>query len=205
MVVRTALLSELEAEPKQEGRASFFFFDTRFAKESVKVLPGEHYVSNKDVVIGTVLGSCVAACIYDTGARVGGMNHFMLPDGDSGSGRFGTFAMEVLINELIKLGARRGSLESKVFGGGAMRAGVSTDIGKLNVEFVERFLSTERIPLISKDVLEQYPRRVVMFPTSGKVMVKRLAPTAVTNSDDERRYAARVARRVRSGGEVELF
>ena len=129
----------------------------------------------------TTLGSCIAACLWDRDARVGGMNHFMLPDGGQATpaaGATARFAMELLINEMMKRGATRGTLEAKVFGGGQVIAGMnSINVGERNTRFVLDYLQTERIPVVSKDVLDIYPRKVCFLPASGKAMVKRLAPT----------------------------
>lgn len=203
----TPRLLHLRALPRREGQASFAFFDHAFQTEAVKVLPGEYFVYNEDISIQTVLGSCVAACIYDRGAGLGGMNHFLLPEGDDSSARFGVHAMEVLINELLKRGARRGSLEAKVFGGASVIQGMSAiNVGRQNVDFVERFLANERIPIVSKDVLGNNPRRVCLFPKSGKAMVKKLAATAAVEVVTvETSYRSRVAVRGAAGGSVELF
>jgi chemotaxis protein CheD len=106
------------------------------------------------------------------------MNHFMLPEGAGDSGRYGSYAMELLINELMKKGASRLTLEAKIFGGGAVIGGMSSiNVGERNTQFVIDYLQTERIPIVSRDVLEIYPRKVCFLPASGKAMVKRLAPT----------------------------
>ena len=112
-------LEALRQRPKQAGQASFFYFDSHFQYDAVKVLPGEYFVSGDELVITTVLGSCIAACLWDTHMRVGGMNHFLLPDSDAPdvTGRYGSYAMELLINELLKRGARRENLQAKIFGG----------------------------------------------------------------------------------------
>ena len=113
VVVRDSCLDELKARPRRPGQAGFFFFDHHFQHNAVKVLPGEYFASNESMVIMTVLGSCIAACLWDSRMQVGGMNHFMLPDsGGNGqdSGRYGSYAMELLINEMLKLGARRETL-----------------------------------------------------------------------------------------------
>ena len=174
MIQATPLLAELKRRPRREGEASFFFFDHGFNAEACKILPGEFFVYNQDIVIQTVLGSCVAACICDRGVGVGGMNHFMLPDGDDSSARYGVFAMEVLINDILKAGGRRGSLEAKVFGGAAVIQGMTQlNVGKQNVAFVERFLDNERIPIVSKDVQ-------VAGGTTKTVLL--VAPTSVDNA-----------------------
>src|SRR5262245_12590668 len=109
---KSSRLEALKAAPRRPGEASFFFYDAFFKSDAVKVLPGEYFVYDEDITIMTTLGSCIAACLWDRSARVGGMNHFMLPDstggglGESG-GRYGSYAMEVLINELLKRGATR--------------------------------------------------------------------------------------------------
>ena len=199
-------LERLKSATRRPGEASFFFYDAHFRNDAVKVLPGEFFVYNRDIVIQTVLGSCVAACIADRGAGVGGMNHFMLPDGDDSSARYGVFAMEVLINDILKAGGRRGSLEAKVFGGAAVIQGMTQlNVGKQNVAFVERFLNDERIPIVSKDVLDIYPRKVCFLPKTGRAMVKKLAPaTSPTVVREETTYRSRVQQK-EPAGSVELF
>ena len=205
--VRSVRVERLRAQLRKPHEASFFFYDAFFKADAVKVLPGEYFVHDEDVLIMTTLGSCIAACLWDRNARVGGMNHFMLPEGTGAGiegGRYGSFAMELLINELLKRGASRATLEAKVFGGAAVISGMSSlNVGERNTRFVFDYLQTERIPVVSKDVLEIYPRKVCFFPASGKAMVKRLAPTnpdAVLALD---RAAAQQARS--SAGSVDLF
>src|SRR3954469_16122560 len=201
-------LAELRNRPQRDHQASFVFWDPSFGCASVKVLPGEFYVHDQDVAITTTLGSCVAACLHDPGAGVGGMNHFMLPDaGDAAAGgRFGAFAMELLINELLKRGARRGSLQAKVFGGGqVMKSLAGTLIGEKNVAFVQAFLAQERIPILGKDVLDVYPRKVCLFPTSGKALCRRLPAAQVVQTEaQEARYRAELVQQPSSGA-IELF
>jgi len=205
----TPTIQELRGAPRRTGEASFFFFDQRFQFNAVKVLPGEYFVSDENMVIQTVLGSCIAACLWDSRTHVGGMNHFMLPEGDGAdqSGRYGSYAMEVLINEMMKLGARRETLQAKVFGGGQVMANFSTlNVGERNTEFVQSYLATERIPVIAEDVLDIYPRKVVFFPVTGKAMVKRLAhvhPDLL--ADEKARGSAAVVVRTHHGGSVDLF
>ncbi|MDB6002592.1 MAG: chemotaxis protein CheD, partial [Rhizobacter sp.] len=162
---RTPRLDKLKAAPRKPGEASFFFFDAHFQSEAVKVLPGEYFVYTEDILIMTTLGSCIAACLYDRNAKVGGMNHFMLPEGSGDSGRYGSFAMELLINEMMKCGASRLTMEAKVFGGGQVISGMSSmNVGERNTSFVVDYLKTERIPIVSKDVLDIYPRKVCFLP-----------------------------------------
>ena len=203
-------LEQLKAMPRRPGQASFFFYDAHFRNEAVKVLPGEFFVYAEDILIMTTLGSCIAACLWDRDKRVGGMNHFMLPEGSGGGndgGRYGSYAMELLINEMIKRGANRSSMEAKVFGGGAVVSGMnSINVGEQNTKFVLDYLRTERIAVVSKDVLDIYPRKVCFLPASGKAMVKRLASANTEQLLAQERAAARAVVPEKSGGgTVDLF
>ena len=199
-------LSALKAQQRKPGEASFFY-DAFFKNDAVKILPCEYFVYHDDILIMTTLGSCIAACLWDREAKIGGMNHFMLPEGDAGSGRYGSYAMELLINEMMKQGASRSTMEAKVFGGGQVIEGMnSMNIGERNTAFVVDYLKTERIPIMSKDVLGSHPRKVCFLPRSGKAMVKRLAasnPAALVAQD--RAAASQAAPQSASGGSVDLF
>ncbi len=194
-----------------EHLASNRYFDRKFAAEAVKVLPGEYFVTATNVLMVTVLGSCVSACIRDREKGIGGMNHFMLADAGeasalSASARYGTYAMEILINHLLKMGARRDNLEAKVFGGGRVMATLSSSqVGERNARFVKAFLRTEGIPTAAEDLLDSYPRKVYFFPESGRVLVKKLLrmhnDTLIRR---EKEYAARLAE-APVAGEIELF
>lgn len=200
-------LEQLKAQPRRPGEASFFFYEAHFKSDAVKVLPGEYFVHDEDVLIMTTLGSCIACCLWDRERHIGGMNHFMLPDGGGAAdgGRYGSFAMELLINEMLKRGASRPALEAKVFGGGAVISGMnSINIGERNTRFVMDYLKTERIPVVSKDVMDVYPRKVCFFPASGKAMVKRLASSNTEALVAQDRAAAR-APAPAAGGTIDLF
>jgi chemotaxis protein CheD len=199
--------------------ASNLYFDNHFKKPGVKLLPNEFYMTSEDMVLVTVLGSCVAACINDRTAGIGGMNHFMLPDdgsdashASSDSMRYGAYAMEVLINELIKRGGRRERFEAKVFGGGAVLAGMTTiNIGDRNSEFVRRYLALEKIRIVAEDLQGAHPRKVAFMPRTGQVMVKKLK-TQQETSVVEREQALvrstpeeRAQRLARARARVELF
>lgn len=194
-----------------EHLASNRYFDRHFDTDAAKILPGEYFVSGDNMLLVTVLGSCVAACIHDVDSGVGGMNHFMLPD-DGGretvttSARYGSYAMEVLINHLLKMGARRNRLEAKVFGGGAVMASLaSSNVGVRNAEFVLDYLKTEKIPIVAKDLLDSYPRKVYYFPQNGRVLVKKLHRVHnETLFSRERDYKERLAGGP-IAGDVELF
>jgi chemotaxis protein CheD len=191
--------------------ATNVYYDRTFDCDAAKILPGEYYYTQQNMLIVTVLGSCVAACIRDRVTGLGGMNHFMLPDGgDSGpvsaSMRYGTFAMEVLINDLLKAGARRESLEAKVFGGGAVLRGFTAmNVGERNATFVTNFLKTEKIPVLAEDLNDIYPRKVYFFPRTGKVLVKKLMQTHNdTLAKRELDYASRL--KVEPvAGDIDLF
>ena len=155
------------------------YYDKNFGIEAVKLLPGEYYVTARDMVLVTVLGSCVAACIRDRFSGIGGMNHFMLP-GESGdllssSARYGAYAMEKMINELLKMGAKRINLEAKLFGGGNVLHGfIVANVGERNAEFAINYLRNEKVAIVAQDLLDIYPRKVYFFPSSGRVRVKQL-------------------------------
>jgi chemotaxis protein CheD len=165
------------------------------------------------MLLVTVLGSCVAACIRDRQTGVGGMNHFMLPDSNQDADtmvglptRYGTYAMEVLINQLLKIGAKRSNLEAKIFGGGNVLRGFTvSNVGQKNSSFVKEFLALEKIPIVAEDLLDIYPRKVYFFPQSGRVLVKKLK--SVHNNtivDREKDYSSRL-RQSKVEGDVELF
>ncbi len=202
---------DLATSPAPECFARHLYHDNAANRDAVKLLPGEYYVSREPMLLTTVLGSCVAACIRDVRLGIGGMNHFMLPDSDasnpaSNSARYGTYAMEVLINHLMKLGARREHLEAKVFGGGNVMSELTlSNVGHRNAEFVVEFLRTEGIRIVARDLADVHPRKVNFFPATGKAFVKRLAATGADQLIvRERDYRSRIARRQPSG-EIELF
>ncbi len=193
-------------DPHDDHLASNRYYDRKFETEAVKLLPGEYFATTSNLALVTVLGSCVSACLLDREKGIGGMNHFMLAEGDGASARYGTFAMEVLINHLYKLGARRGKLEAKVFGGGRIMSGLTaTRVGDRNAHFVLDFLKTEGIPVLAQDLLDIHPRKVYFFPNNGRVLVKKLVRQHNdTLSRREREYAARLVEAPTSG-EIELF
>ena len=152
---------------------------------AAKILPGEYYVTKNNEAITTVLGSCVSACIRDKVIGIGGMNHFMLPMNKSVSkeevaamsdaARYGNFAMEKMINDILKHGGTRGNLAVKIFGGGRVLKNMqSLDIGNGNINFVRDYIVTEELTLVGEDVGDVFPRKVIYFPKTGKVKVKKL-------------------------------
>lgn len=184
---------------------------------AARILPGEYYVTPENELITTVLGSCISACIRDRKLGIGGMNHFMLPAGSSEAldaqdpnepvslaTRYGNFAMEHMINDILKQGGKKQNLEAKVFGGGRILHKLS-DVGLRNIRFVHEYLATEGIPLLSDDVGDIHPRKVVYFPATGRALVKRLRhmhnDTLVRREDD---YRKRI-RQEPEQGDIELF
>jgi chemotaxis protein CheD len=214
------LLNRAAAVPKPDALHGFEkiqrYWDPGTKCWTAKILPGEYYVTRDAEAINTVLGSCISACIRDKGIGMGGMNHFMLPeDNEAGSGswnkadggastRYGSYAMESLINELLKLGARRERLEVKLFGGGKILP-TMTDVGERNIAFAKSFLRTEALKIVAEDVGDIFPRRVVYFPETGRVMLKHLrAVESKTVAAGESSYRATVGKQT-EGNDVELF
>ncbi|MCP4595461.1 MAG: chemotaxis protein CheD [Neptuniibacter sp.] len=162
------------------------FWEPRWDCYAVKVKPGDFYVSNSGIVITTVLGSCISACIHDPVAGYGGLNHFMLPDsGTQGdldrSMRYGLFAMEQLINELMKHGCQRERMQVKLTGGGDMMGGLTTRIGQQNIDFILKYIQDEGLSLEASDLGGDQARRVAYFPTEGRMLVNKL-----DHRDDQR-------------------
>lgn len=191
------------------------FWDPTHSCMTVKVLPGEFYVSAQEEMISTVLGSCVSACIRDNVRGIGGMNHFMLPEPMSGerndwslavgrAARYGSDAMEQLINAVLKAGGKREALTVKIFGGGRVLTQM-TDVGQRNIAFVKRYLETEHLPIVAADVGDIYPRQLQFFPASGRVRVRQLRSQRDAElAANEQRYLKRLANDPIKG-EVELF
>jgi chemotaxis protein CheD len=183
--------------------------DRHFDIDAAKIGPGEYYITQRDMMIVTVLGSCVSACMRDPVAKVGGMNHFMLPDRDvvgplSASARYGAYAMEVLINQLFALGAKRERLEAKVFGAARVLPGMS-DIGERNAAFAIDYLKRESIRVLAEDLGSTEPCKIYFFAQTGRVMLKRLKSLRNdTIVKRERDYAKRLDK-ISSGGTADLF
>jgi chemotaxis protein CheD len=181
------------------------FFHAGEAAWHVQITQGDAYVSAdpKDVLT-TVLGSCIAACIRDPKAGVGGMNHFLVPDGagrDADARRFGVNAMEILINSLLQQGAQRHRLEAKLFGGASVIAGLS-DVGAANAAFAERYLADEGIAHVGGHLRGFHPRRIQYWPVSGRARQLAL-PKAETLAVARRETAA--AAHHQEAHDVELF
>lgn len=192
------------------------FWDVKHNVSAAKILPGEFYVTDSGEMITTVLGSCISACIRDTKYGFGGMNHFMLPGCNSNhSGnwssaaaletRFGVAAMENLINEVLKLGGRKSNFEVKLFGGGDIMNMKSVSIGNRNIQFAMDFVSEEGLQIAAKDLGGPDPRKVMYFPETGKVLVKRLKSVQTAAiAAEETRYSSNFEEKSTCGS-IELF
>lgn len=167
------------------------------------VIQGSHHVgSSPDDVLTTVLGSCISICLHDRRAGVGGMNHFLLPGDPSrnkGEARYGINAMELLINAMLKAGARPGQLEAKVFGG-ANATGSRVPVGEMNAKFAFWFLENEGIPCVARDVGGTHARKLRYWPNSGHAQIM-LLPSAPTLSEPAPRRRPSAA----PAGEPDLF
>jgi len=192
------------------------YWDTSHGYYSAKILPGQYYVSKNDELIATVLGSCISVCVTDKVAGIGGMNHFMLPvysrdQADSWGStvisaetRYGNFAMEHMINDVIKHGGVKSRLELKVIGGGRVMDQM-TDIGLRNISFVYDYIANERLLLVKEDVGDRYPRKVLFHVKTGKVKVRKLKKvnnSTLLQRDNE--YLSKLNAET-VGGSVDLF
>ncbi|MBV1872696.1 MAG: chemoreceptor glutamine deamidase CheD [Gammaproteobacteria bacterium] len=191
------------------------FWDPAHGKISAKIQPGEVYVTVSGELISTVLGSCISVCMYDPAAGVAGMNHFMLPrdktdkntiDKCSNPARYGNWAMEFLINEMLKAGAKKDRLETKIFGGGKVLADMEfMDIGQRNIDFVFSYLVQEGLHIGPKDVGGEYPRKVLFFGDTGQVKVKKIKERKDQNISGRERDYAKVITAAPKQGDITLF
>jgi chemotaxis protein CheD len=173
--------------------------DSRFPHEIAVILPGEFFVSPDPMIVYTVLGSCVSACIRDPVAGVGGMNHFMLPrpkeagnDSWGESTRYGSHAMESLINAIIKRGGSKSRLEIKLFGAGRIYDS-NIDVGVRNAEWVLDYLRAEGLTACKTDLGDVFPRKIYYFTESGRVLMKRIERVKNhTIAEHENEYAAKI-------------
>lgn len=194
------------------------YWDRQHQAFAAKILPGEFYVSNHGEMVVTVLGSCISTCVRDTVHGVGGMNHFMLPkkhnekDHDNAqlladAARYGNWAMEYLINNILKNGGERRNLEAKIFGGGRVLQGMdSIDIGARNAEFAVEYMAREAIKVVAQDVGDVCPRKVLFFSDTGKVKVRKIKKLDnATLVKRERAYSNEISHDEGTGGEIDLF
>ncbi|MDI9245621.1 chemoreceptor glutamine deamidase CheD [Marinobacter sp. CHS3-4] len=202
-------MTDLRAADQHPERAGNLYYDGHFKRSAVKLLPGEYYATRDNRLLCTVLGSCVAACLRDRQAKIAGMNHFLLAStaDTEASARYGIHAMELLINQMLKLGASRQRLEAKLFGGANMMHSQSrNNIGAQNARFAQKFMSDEGIPVVSHDLFGDYARKIWFLPDTGKVMMRRLTKT---RNDTVLRREVDLGRKLSAespqAGDVELF
>lgn len=193
------------------------YWDHHYGSYVAKILPGEYYVTCQDEILMTVVGSCVSACIRDSVCGIGGMNHFLLPvhissvnekweqTRVSAACRYGNFAMENMINEILKHGGRKQHLEVKLFGGGRIVANMS-NIGQQNIDFVKNYIRMEGLTLLAEDLGDIYPRKIVFFPNNGRVRVKKLRAMEQASLEMERENKYRQTLENRPvEGDIDLF
>ncbi len=190
------------------------YWDRQNNRYAAKLLPGEVYATASDELITTVLGSCIAVCIHDPVLKIGGMNHFMLPDSTAGdampsilaeSARYGSYAMEFLINNLLKMGAKRADLQLKLFGGGKILPSLS-DVGERNIEFINRYVEQEELAVLAWDLGGDYPRKINFYPTTGRARMKKFNQLHNTTLiERELGYRQQLQRQESVVGDVELF
>ena len=198
--------SNLKLEPGVRNDDQFAHIrrmrDNRFPHEIASILPGEFFVSRDPMVVYTVLGSCISACIRDPIVEVGGMNHFMLPEPKGGesdswgeSTRYGSYAMESLINEILKRGGLKSRLEIKLFGAGKIYEG-NIDVGANNAKWVLGYLKSEGLATVKTDLGDVCPRKVYYFTDSGRVLMKKIERVKnKTIFERENQYAAQIKQR----------
>ena len=175
-------------------------FDSHFNKQIITILPGEFYSTDKPVLISTVLGSCISIALYDPDLKLGGLNHFMLPTTNrtqeisiEEQGRYGDFAMELLLNDMFKKGAKKENLKAKVFGGGNVLddGGFHKNrTGLNNISFALEYLQTENIPIIANDTGGIFPRKIFYDPQTSKIYLKRIQRSDLTLKEINTREAA---------------
>ena len=186
----------------EETLAPNIYFDRQHNTEAAKIMPGEYYVTGRDMALVTVLGSCVCACIRDKVSGVGGMNHFMLPEPKEGgsdswgeSTRYGSYAMESLINEILKRGGLKSRLEIKLFGAGKIYEG-NIDVGANNAKWVLGYLKSEGLATVKTDLGDVCPRKVYYFTDSGRVLMKKIERVKnKTIFERENQYASQIKQR----------
>lgn len=192
------------------------YWDKQYNQYVAKILPGESYITRHNEIITTVVGSCVSACIRDKITGIGGMNHFMLPmqrdyDGHwaqtqvNSAARYGSYAMEHVINEILHYGGKRQNLEVKLFGGGRIMQQMA-NIGEQNINFVKDYVRLEKLNLVAEDLGDIHPRKIMFFPSKGLVRVKKLRSMEQSIIEREQAYQRDISdQSANTTGEVDFF
>lgn len=202
-------LAEHQHDVVSDNAGVHYYHDRHFHRDAVTLLPGHFVVTQRPLLLVTVLGSCIAACMRDPVTGICGINHFMLPQGElspfSAPARYGSHAMELLINAMLKAGASRTRLEAKLFGGGRIHHSKNKEtIGERNACFARQYLATENIPVVAEDVMGDHARKIYFFTDSGKVRVREILQDAARLQ--EQRYSDTLAPKPAAGdSNVELF
>ena len=160
------------------------YFDNHFNKKIITIYPGEFYTSNDNEMISTVLGSCISIALFDSEKKIGGLNHFMLAkdtsiedDRESNRlmGKFGEYAMELLLKDVLQKGAKLENLQAKVFGGSNvfnLPAKTGAQVGEVNIKFAFDYLKQKKIPVVTSNTGGTAPRKIFFDPISSKVYLK---------------------------------
>ncbi|MDC7234269.1 MAG: chemotaxis protein CheD [Spirochaetales bacterium] len=191
--------------------------NNKFNKKEIILHPGEYFCSNEDVVLSTILGSCISVVLYDETKKQAGLNHFLLPKLGSTinsdilgekNARYGMYAMEVLINDMMKLGSEKSALKAKVFGGASMFPGKGKEegVGYVNTQFALQFLIKEGIPVIASNTGDVLGRKIFLFPQTGRVLLRKIH--SQTKIEDIRRHDQDLQEDIlkkKKGGDIVLF
>jgi chemotaxis protein CheD len=197
----------------EQSESRSVYYDRYFQRDAAKIKPGEFTITNKNTILVTVLGSCISVCLRDPVNNISGMNHFLLPYDFNhktvpmDAARYGVHAMELMINDMFKLGAAKHRLQAKVFGGANVLSALSIpNIGKRNSQFVMEYLAAENIPVIASDVEGVHSRKIYFFPDTGEVKLKRLTDIKnITIVERESEYTKQLTQSPFSGGDITLF
>ena len=193
-----------------------------FAQPVTIIHPGEYLATGDDIIIATVLGSCIAVALKDGRAGIGGLNHCMLPGEEqerpargraspfaTEDARYGMYAMELLVNDLLDLGCRKDRLTAKVFGGGSVLGRGKSSLGKVpkgNIDFAFEYLKAESIPVLSSDVGGYEARKILFFVRDGKVLLKRITGSLIAAIErEEESYGERIRAKEREAGTITFF
>ncbi|MDX1496019.1 MAG: chemoreceptor glutamine deamidase CheD [Salinisphaeraceae bacterium] len=202
-------LAGRQHEVVSDSAGVHYYHDRHFHRDAITLLPGHFVVTQRPILLVTVLGSCISACMRDPVTGICGMNHFMLPQGElspfSAPARYGSHAMELLINAMLKMGASRDRLEAKIFGGGRIHHSKSKEtVGERNAYFAQQYLATENIPVVAKDVMGKHARKIFFMTESGKVRVREILQD--TARLQEQKYSDTLAPKAApDDSNVELF
>jgi len=189
------------------------YYDNRLKSEIINLAPGEYFASDKDLLINTVLGSCVSVILFDPVLKAGGMNHFMLADVKAKNTidsffkveRYGLYAMESLINDFLKMGSKKSNLKAKIFGGSrVLETRRTIDIGDENIRFAEEFLKTEKIPVVNHDTGGRKARKIYLYTKTFKILLKRVN-VRTTELDHQMEDYQKKLEEKKDGGKVTLF